>query len=60
MSALVIMSNVWNSEGHKEYLGEVFYYGFSICRDMCDFDLYFENPVKQESSSVLYLKGCIS
>lgn len=36
------MSNAWNSDGNKECLGKGYYYGFSICRDMCDLNLYSE------------------
>lgn len=40
-SALVTISNIWNSEGGKEYLSEAFCYPFSLCGDMCDLDWCF-------------------
>lgn len=41
MSALVTINNVWNSKQEEKCLGEAWYSGFSMCRDMCDLDLYF-------------------
>lgn len=42
VNALVMINNVWNSKSDKECLCEASYYGFSICRDICDLDLYLE------------------
>lgn len=40
MSAMVTINNVWNSKEDKKCLGDALYYGFSMCRDMHDFDFY--------------------
>lgn len=39
-SALVTINIVWSSE-QKDHLSEAFYCGFTMCRDICDLDLYF-------------------
>lgn len=44
MSALVIVSNVWNFEGDEECFGEGLYCGFTMYRGMHDVDLYFGYP----------------
>lgn len=53
MSALVTISNVWNSKGDKEYLGEALYCGFSICTGICDLDFMWGIC----EARVLYPKG---
>ena len=35
---------VWNAKGNRGHLGEPLYYNFSLCRDICDLDLYFGCP----------------
>lgn len=41
MYVLITISNVWHSKGDKECTGETLNCGLSVCRDMCDLDLYF-------------------
>ena len=38
MYALLIISNVCNSERNTECPGKAFYCGFTICKDVYDFD----------------------
>lgn len=36
MNALIIISNVWDSEGHEEYFGKALYRAFKMYRDQYD------------------------
>lgn len=39
---LVMINKVWNSKEDEGCLSETWYYGFGLCRVMCNFDLYLE------------------
>lgn len=56
MSVLVTVSELWNSEQNKECLVDALYCVSSMCRDICNVNLYFRY-LRQEIPRILYLKG---